>query len=297
MSKVFISYSHDSETHKKWVFEFASKLRANGVDVIFDQFEARLGSDLPLFMEQGLSQSTRVLCVCSDRYNEKANSGLSGVGYEKRVICSDLLKDSSTAWVIPIIRNCTSETKVPKFLSSLKYITFEDDATFPKTFYELIRDLHDQTNLPPLGKNPFEHSADVFGKVDELIQISRSLSVSVQSEGTARFNYISNSNEYSFGTGVYEFRTNWSSRGSDSVYAYSDGVKSIAWAPPSFKVDSIVLDDLDFSSRTRSVKVGENIIWVNSNGKILVTRILGITSENEQAQWLDLEYKIVEKFA
>ena len=105
MPKVFISYSYDDDTHIAWVSDLASKLRANGVDVIFDQFETRLGSDLPLFMEQGLSKSSRVICICSDTFNQKANSGRAGVYYEKRIICNELVGDSSSAWVIPLIRN------------------------------------------------------------------------------------------------------------------------------------------------------------------------------------------------
>jgi len=297
MPKVFISYSHDSDAHKTWVLEFARKLRANGIDVIFDQFEARLGSDLPLFMEQGLSKSNRVICVCSEKYNEKANSGLSGVGYEKRIICTEIIKDSSKAWVIPVIRNNNSASKLPVFLSSLKYINFDDDGNFATKFYDLLRDLHDQNNLPPLGKNPFEHDASLIGKVGELIQYRRSLAVSVHSSGKVRFNYISNSSAYTFGSGAYEFRTNWSSRGAGSIYAYSDGVKSIAWAPKGFDTSNIVLDELDFSSRTRVVKPEENVIWINHNGKILVTRIVKIEIENEQVQWLEIEYEMVESFA
>ena len=29
--KVFISYSHDSEEHKSWVLQLATRLRSNGV--------------------------------------------------------------------------------------------------------------------------------------------------------------------------------------------------------------------------------------------------------------------------
>src|SRR5258708_6519779 len=35
--KVFLSYSHDSETHKDWVLKLATRLIANGVDVLLDQ--------------------------------------------------------------------------------------------------------------------------------------------------------------------------------------------------------------------------------------------------------------------
>jgi hypothetical protein len=45
--KVFISYSHDSQEHKKWGLDLATRLRNNGVDAIIDQWELRAGDDLP----------------------------------------------------------------------------------------------------------------------------------------------------------------------------------------------------------------------------------------------------------
>lgn len=47
--KVFISYSHDSEEHKNWVLKLATHLRDHGVDVVLDQWNVRLGDDLPFF--------------------------------------------------------------------------------------------------------------------------------------------------------------------------------------------------------------------------------------------------------
>lgn len=294
MSKVFISYSHDNEEHKSWVFELASYLRRTGIDVIFDQFEARLGSDLPLFMEQGLSQSNKVICICSDSYNSKANAGMSGVGYEKRIICSELMRDSSTAWVIPLVRSCTSSAKVPTFLSALRYISFNDESKYFSNFYELLRDLHDQSSLPPLGKNPFEHNSDVIGKINEIVQIRRSLATSTNTQGRTRFNYISNSGVYTFGIGLYEFQTYWSNGGNNSIRAYSDRVKAIAFAGSDLNINEIELENFDFSSRSRMLNKNEHAIWININGKILVTKIIDISVENQQTMWVELEYKIIE---
>src|SRR5215510_7410388 len=39
MPKVFISYSHDSTPHKRWVSELATQLQNNGIDTILDQWE------------------------------------------------------------------------------------------------------------------------------------------------------------------------------------------------------------------------------------------------------------------
>ena len=59
--KAFISYSHDSQEHKKWVLDFATRLRNNGVDAALDQWDLKPGDDLPHFMERGLASADRVL--------------------------------------------------------------------------------------------------------------------------------------------------------------------------------------------------------------------------------------------
>ena len=62
--KVFISYSHDTSEHKRWVSELSAKLHRKGVNVILDQWELRLGDDPTLFMERGVRSSDKVLgCV------------------------------------------------------------------------------------------------------------------------------------------------------------------------------------------------------------------------------------------
>ena len=84
--KAFVSYSHDSQEHKKWVLDFATRLRNSGVDAILDQWELQPGDDLPHFMEKYLRTSDRVLMICTDQYVEKANTGAGGVGYEKMIV-------------------------------------------------------------------------------------------------------------------------------------------------------------------------------------------------------------------
>lgn len=83
--KVFISYSHDSMEHKKWVLELAMRMRNNGIDAILDQWKLNPGDDLPHFMETNLASSDYTIMVCSTKYVEKANSGKGGVGYEKTI--------------------------------------------------------------------------------------------------------------------------------------------------------------------------------------------------------------------
>ena len=55
---VFISYSHDSATHKRWVLDLASFLVSNGVDVTIDAWNLRAGEDIPKFMEDGVAAAS-----------------------------------------------------------------------------------------------------------------------------------------------------------------------------------------------------------------------------------------------
>ncbi|MGE4061065.1 MAG: toll/interleukin-1 receptor domain-containing protein, partial [Sphingomonadales bacterium] len=154
MPRVFISYSHDSEAHKAWVLSLSERLVGNGVDVVLDRWNLQLGSDLAKFMENGLASSERVIIVCTDRYNEKANEGAGGVGYEKRIVTGQLLNGADTTKLIPIIRNVQGTEKLPTFMSGLLYIDWSDGLDDP--YQELLHDIYDQRLVrPPLGPNPF----------------------------------------------------------------------------------------------------------------------------------------------
>jgi hypothetical protein len=289
--KVFISYSHDNDAHKDWVKELALKLRKDGIDAVLDQFTS-LGIDLTIFMEQGLSKSHRVLCICSEKYNEKANAGISGVNYEKRIICQELMKDSPSAWVIPVIRNNTSSEKLPKFLSSIRYISFEDDNQFQKNYCELLKELHNKHEIPPIGPNPLAHDNSVIGKINEMNQVSASLSFAGNHAGKVRFNYSSNSGNFIIGTDEYEFHTYWSTAGNNSIHAYNYYVRAIALSLTDVSLDRFRLEDYDFSSWTRTASIGQSLIWINQQGKILITKIENIEYENSQKAWLEISYQI-----
>ncbi|MFC5049387.1 toll/interleukin-1 receptor domain-containing protein [Rubritalea spongiae] len=159
---VLISYSHDSDEHKNWVRELATRLRQLGVDVLLDQWELGLGDDIPKFMERGVSNSKRVLMVCTEAYNRKADDGKGGVGYEAMIVTGELVADLGTRKFIPITRQ-SAETKVlPKCLSTRYYIDFSKDNSFEEKLEELARELHSAQvfKKPELGTNPFTTKSD-----------------------------------------------------------------------------------------------------------------------------------------
>lgn len=129
LTRVFVSYSHDSQSHKDWVAKLVGRLNSLGVWLIFDQWDLELGGDIARFMEEGIGESDRVLVICTQEYNEKANRGVGGAGYEKMIMTGDLIKDQDTTRLIPVVRG-SEDPLVPRFLSSRLFVDFRNDDVF-----------------------------------------------------------------------------------------------------------------------------------------------------------------------
>ena len=155
--KVFISYSHDDDDHKGWVYKLACKLVENGIETILDQWDLTLGSNLPKFMENGLTSADRVLVICTENYIDKANDGIGGVGYEKTILTAELMQNQDSKKFIPIVRNVERKIKTPTCLTGRLYIDFSNDQEFNNSFKKLLHEIYDVPlkPKPKLGKNPF----------------------------------------------------------------------------------------------------------------------------------------------
>lgn len=291
--KAFVSYAWDSEEHKKWVLKLATNLRSHGIDVILDQWDARLGNDLPFFMEQGLTSSHFVICVCSDKYIEKANGGIGGAGYEKRILASELM-DNNKLFVIPIIKNNSQKNKLPTFLSGLRYVDF-DNRDYYNCYQELLERIYDEDikKKPPLGCNPFV-STSISDQITTKLNIEKVEFQNPFFEGKASFDYKKNSGSYIIGEGDYEFNTQWSECGHNSIYCYRDHVYRLGYNPhyKEFPTPNEFIN-FDFSSRARSVNVGEIVILENNHHKFAALRILKVVRRNEDIDHLlEFEYRI-----
>lgn len=155
--KAFVSYSHDSRDHRRWVLELSTKLVDNGIDVTLDQWDLRPGDDVARFMEVGVRESDRVLVICTPKYVMKANEGTGGVGYERLIVTGHLVRDLGTTKFIPIVRDASGEATAPDFLANRYYVDFSDDGKFNDKLDELLHELHQipVVQKPPLGRNPF----------------------------------------------------------------------------------------------------------------------------------------------
>lgn len=154
--RVFISYSHDSAEHKKWVLDFATTIRSRGVDAVLDQWDLKPGDDLPQFMEQNLAAADYAIMVCTKRYVAKANAGEGGVGYEKMIMTSSSLSKISANKVIPIVRE-KGNPPTPTFLATKLYIDFTKDSEIEFALDDLLRHLLNAPlyQKPRIGAAPF----------------------------------------------------------------------------------------------------------------------------------------------
>jgi hypothetical protein len=295
--RVFVSYSHDSADHKAWVLILATRLVANGVDVVLDQWDLRLGGDLPRFMESGLTGSRRVLAVCTAAYVTKANEGLGGVGYEKMILTAQLMQDVTTDRILPIVRDNTLVPALPTFLGSRVYVDFREPTQFEAKFTELLREIHGQPVLPrpPLGPNPFTDPP--LQPVEPVISTRAGKYVNPSLAGSVTFDYSDNNGRFVIGIGDMSFETAWSPKGNGSIYAYND--------PPSIRTVALVSDvaeiseisdatSYDASSRHRTPSVGEILVWQNTAGYYAATKIEAVVvrSGRDVPHRLTLSYRI-----
>jgi TIR domain len=171
--KVFVSYSHDSTSHKEWVVNLATQLRRSGIDAILDQWDLTPGKDLVGFMEDGINSSERVLVICTDEYTERANTGRGGVGYEKILFGGELTRDLSTNKFVPLLRSKSKPPPIPRFLGTRLYVDFTDDTRFEQQFAYLLRELHKAPLLqkPEVGPNPFVGGAGGHGQTQSSVAI------------------------------------------------------------------------------------------------------------------------------
>lgn len=166
---VFISYSWDTEEHKRWVLEFAQALVKAGIDVTLDQWHLPPGQDAIRFMEESAANSDYVLVICTPEYAAKANARIGAAGYETAILSSSLVEDLGTKKFIPILRagGWGIRASIPRWLAGREGVDLRTDPYSSENFERLLRALHGKPlGPPPLGEAP------EFGDTDSSTAIS-----------------------------------------------------------------------------------------------------------------------------
>lgn len=147
---VFISYTHDSQTHKDRVLRFANKLRDGGVDAMIDQYEPNPPSWIN-WMRQQMDQAKYVLVVFTETYkrrftgNEEKDVGQGGIwegAYVNQQLLEKQLKDER---FLPVIFEQSDKSYIAFPLDRGNFYNVATEEGY-ETLYRVI------TDQPPVLK-------------------------------------------------------------------------------------------------------------------------------------------------
>ncbi len=162
----FVSYSWDTNAHKQWVHDLASRLRGLGVNVTLDQWHAVPGDQLPEFMERAIRDNDFVLLICTPKYKSKSDNRQGGTGYEGDVITGEILDSRSLSSeqrakvnrkFIPVLREGDWQSSLPSSMGGKYGVDLRGDPYAEEQFTDLLETIHGRRRqAPPVGPNPFD---------------------------------------------------------------------------------------------------------------------------------------------
>lgn len=155
--KVFISYSHDDEAHRKRVLGLAERLRLDGFETMIDQYvEGTPPQGWPRWMLNQIDWADHILLVCTSNYyrrfrGHEAPGVGRGVDWEGAVITNELYdqKSNSTRF-IPILFHGEDDSFVPEPLRAWTFYIPTDESSYTK----LVERLAGAAGIQPAPLGP-----------------------------------------------------------------------------------------------------------------------------------------------
>lgn len=159
--KIFISYCWSDDDYIVKVVDFAKRLRSDGINVVLDQFQMKLGNDMNNFMEKCVTDSTitNVLILLSPDYKIKADARTGGAGIETQIISGEVYSNVENTKFIPIVFEKRGEDYsacIPTYLKQRRWLDMSEDSDFEAQYIELVRTLYGRDKFieNPLGSKP-----------------------------------------------------------------------------------------------------------------------------------------------
>ena len=159
--KVFVSYAWTNDEYTSRVAYFVKRLRNDGIDTLFDQFDLQSGNSLNNFMEKCVSDPsvTHVLMLLNPAYKEKADKRSGGAGRETQIISEEVYSDLDNSKFKPIIFDVEDKKVidvVPIYLKNRMFIDLSNLETFEDNYRSLVRELYGKPHMVKnvLGSRP-----------------------------------------------------------------------------------------------------------------------------------------------
>lgn len=186
ISELFISYSWDTENHKKEILEFADKLRSDdGIDCILDAYiEGTPEEGWPRWMERQIEHAKYIIIICTEQYllrwkGEVAKGIGKGVKFESLLTSNMLANDDSlNTKIIPVIVKNEDDKFIPLPLKGASFYSIENKDDYDSlvryiTGQPLVKkpNLGDRRNLPPVNILEKNISAQKYKEIEKKLKI------------------------------------------------------------------------------------------------------------------------------
>lgn len=158
--RVFISYAWGTEEYNEKIILFATDLKRDGVEVVFDRWQLKEGNDTYAFMEKCVTDEsiTNVLVLLDPVYAKKADQRAGGVGTETQIISPEVYNKVSQRKFLPVVFERDMEGNVckPKYMEGILYFDLTKEDSYETEYKRLVRTLYgiDTLKEPELGSAP-----------------------------------------------------------------------------------------------------------------------------------------------
>ena len=265
---IALSFAGEDRAYVEMV---ADQLRGRSVSVFYDRYnEADLwGKDLYTHLIEVYRQRAKyTLMFISKHYREKM-----WANHERRAAQSRAFEDAAD-YILPARFD---DTEIPGLLPTTAYIDLRLKSPAEVALLVCIK----------LGREPDKEKAHWIASPRN-----------PASHGEVAFNFRSYNGRFRIGESKFEFETLWSRSGNDSIHCYTDTptIRAIATLPTSVPLQELKdTANLDFTSRTRTPRVGQVVVLQNTSGFFAALRItsIGNTVENDDENELRFKYWIL----
>jgi hypothetical protein len=111
--RVYVSYTHDSPEHKKWVAALVERLHYDGVDVTFDYWFMEPGRNFWERITDELSRADVALLVCTEQYRARASGRIASGLIREYVQIVTRAHNMREFRVVPLLRESDWSTSAP----------------------------------------------------------------------------------------------------------------------------------------------------------------------------------------
>lgn len=249
---IALSFAGEDRAYVEMV---AEQLKARGISVFYDRYEEAdlWGKDLYVHLADVYRNKARyTLMFVSLHYKQKVWSN-----HERRAAQSRALEESGE-YILPARFD---DTEIPGLLPTTGFIDLRSHSPMQVALLVCEKIGQPATSVKadqvPSPKNP-------------------------ALTGEANFNYSSFNGHFRIGKDHFEFDTHWSKASNTAIHCYTDStnLRGLALAPRGAGLKDIpAVEQLDFTSRVRSLEVGRFAVLQNHYGLYAVLQVLEVKDD------------------